>query len=86
MSSIPLEAVDIVKNFSIFTNALKIQKFPSKGDVVVKIPGSSSVTIVSHIISVDATGSKPPILSIEKSAFSGLKGRVSCGEFYGGFL
>ena len=86
LSSIVLEAADIVNSFSTFTNALKIPELTSKDNPVVNIPGSSTVTIVSHIISVDATGSKPPTLCLSRSAFSKLKSHMFCGEFYGGLL
>ena len=81
LSSIVLEAVDIVTSFSSFTNALQIPVLSSK---VINIPGSSTVTIVSHVISVAASGSNPQTLCLSKAAFSKLKTHLYCGEFYGG--
>ena len=81
LSSIVLEAADIVTSFSSFTNALQIPVSSSK---VINIPGSSTVTIVSHVISVAASGSNPQTLCLSKSAFSKLKTHLYCGEFYGG--
>ena len=73
---------DIVTSFSSFTNALQIPILSSK---VINIPGSSTVTIVSHVISVAASGSlNPQTLCLSKSAFSKLKTHLYCGEFYGG--
>ena len=83
LNAIALEAADIVKFFSTFNNALKIA---AKNNTVIDIPGSSSVTIISHIISVDPAGSKPPTMRLSKSAFSELKNHMFCGEFYGGLL
>ena len=80
-SSIVLEAADIVTCFSSFTNALQIPVLSSK---VINIPGSSTVTIVSHVITVAASGSNPQTLCLSKSAFSKLKTHLYCGEFYGG--
>ena len=81
LSSIVLEAADIVTSFSSFTNALQIPVLSSK---VINIPGSSTVTIVSHVISVAASGSNPQTLCLSKSSFSKLKTHLYCGEFYGG--
>ena len=84
LSSIHLEASNTVECFSSFSNALQISVLSSKDNSVISIPGSTSVTLVSHIMSVDTKSPRPPTLCVSNSAFSKLKTCLYCGEFYGG--
>ena len=82
ISSISLEAPDIVKNFTVFSNALQIEEV---GNTTVSIPGSSTSTFISYIISMQSSSStRPPTLHLSKSAFAGVKTRLICSKFYGG--
>lgn len=83
LTSISLEATDIVENFSVFSNVLQIQAADGK-NVQFNIPGSSKVTLISHVVSAQNNGSNPPTVSLSKPAFTNIKTRFCCGEFYGG--
>ena len=50
----------------------------------IDVPGSSTVTLVGHVISSGGTGPVPPHLRLTDSAIKKIKTRVFCGEFYGG--
>ena len=80
--SIALQFPDLVKTFDVFTNALLIST-PSKSTI--QLPGSKTVTIISHIVSV-VSEAVPPNICLSKSAFENIKTRLTAGEFYGGFL
>lgn len=86
LSSLHIEVANIVKTFSIFTNALTITTSQAK---VIDVPGSDSVTLIGHVISVRASSSsmlRPPTLCLSESAYSKVKAEIVCSKFYGGLL
>ena len=84
--SIALQFPDLVKTFDIFSNALLIST-PSTNDksTTIQLPGSKTVTIISHIVSA-VSEAIPPNICLSKSAFENIKAHLSTGEFYGGLL
>lgn len=80
LDSIVLEFPEMVKSFHTFSNALEIL---SSDASVMDIPGSSSVGLVSHIISVRGESSNSSTLRLSDAAYSGIKSGIYCGEFYG---
>ena len=84
--SIALQFPDLVKTFDIFSNALLIST-PATNDksTTIQLPGSKTVTIISHIVSA-VSEAIPPNICLSKSAFENIKARLSTGEFYGGLL
>ena len=81
LSSVSLEAADVVKNFTVFSNALQIEKVDN---TIVGIPGSSTTTFISFIVSMQSSSTRPATLCLSKSAFADIKTRFICSKFYGG--
>lgn len=81
LNSVLKESSDAVKSFSTFSNAFEIS-VPATDDKLVKFPGSS-LSFISHIMSVEGNGPKPPTLRVSDAAYSSIKSRTYCGEFYG---
>ena len=88
LNSVDLLFPDIVKEFNTFSSALEIS-LPSSNkssNGVIEIPGSESVSLVSHVVSVEGKVPIPPVLCVSDKAYSTIKSKLYCGEFYGGFL
>ncbi|XP_072050746.1 uncharacterized protein [Amphiura filiformis] len=90
-SDIKLQFPELVQEFSIFANALQILSASSGGETdsgrTIQVPGLSTVTFLSYIISVGGSTAcaEPPNLKLSDAAYNEFKaGRLSCGEFYGG--
>lgn len=81
LNSIALELSDIVKSFGIFSSAIQIA---AADQSPIKVPGSSDVSLISHIISVQGNTARPPVVSVSDAAYSKFKAATFCGEFYGG--
>ena len=82
LNSLHIEFPDIVKTFSIFTNALTITSEAKVNNV----PGSNSVTLIGQIISVGLHSPSTPTLCLSESAYSKIKAEIICNKFYGGLL
>lgn len=85
LNSLHIELADIVKTFSIFTNALTIT---SEAEVI-NVPGSESATLIGHTISVGSpskTTPVPPTLCLSEKAYSEIKAKLICNKFYGSLV
>ena len=80
LGSIIIRFPDIVKHFSTFSNVLHIPE--SKASL--EILGSSTADICSHIIFVEGGKPNAPNLRMSNAAYSDIKNRMCCGQFYGG--
>ena len=87
LSSIALQFPEIVKDFNTFSSSLEIM-VPSSNEncqnLPIEIPGSKTVSLFSHVVSVQSNTPRPAVLSVSKTAFSNIKSNLYTGEFYGG--
>lgn len=85
LNSLQLKFDGTVKTFSTFTNALTIASEAK----VINVPGSDSVTLIGHMISVSTPSQsmpRPPTMCLSKKAYSEIKAQILCGKFYGALL
>ncbi|XP_038064052.1 uncharacterized protein LOC119734556 [Patiria miniata] len=84
LGDIALQFPELVKVFSVFANAIQIPATSSNEKTVIHVPGSSTVSLLGHVITSGGTGPRPPNLRLSDPALKEIKSRLFFGEFYGG--
>lgn len=76
LNSIFLKVSETVKSFNTFSNALEISSSYAKDKSMFDVPGSSSVGLVSHIISVQGKGGSVATLRVSDAVHSNIKSNI----------